>query len=201
MSAESSEHGQDHSELLYLYALQALPASEAAGVATQISACVECRQELETLRPVIDACASWPAEVLRPSPSLWERLARRIAGETGDEPLLPAPRQWAEPEWNEVAPGLACKVLATDLERDRISMLVRLAPGTDYPAHRHHGIEELYLLHGELVIDDATLRPGDYRRADPGTVDHRIWSKTGCACLLMTSLQDAILSPHPPQSA
>jgi hypothetical protein len=38
-------------------------------------------------------------------------------------------------------------------------MLVRLDPGTDYPGHRHAGVEELHLLHGILKIDERTLYP------------------------------------------
>ena len=30
-------------------------------------------------------------------------------------------------------------------------MLVRLAPGVDYPPHRHAAVEELHLLYGELL--------------------------------------------------
>jgi hypothetical protein len=41
----------------------------------------------------------------------------------------PPALQWSEPEWEQVAPGIECKLLATDAERDRVSMLVRLAPG------------------------------------------------------------------------
>ena len=89
------------------------------------------------------------------------------------KPVLPALQRWAEPEWKEVAPGISCKLLATDTERDRVSMLVRarssLAPGVDYPPHSHAGVEELHLLHGELMIDDRKLYPGDYNRAEPGT--------------------------------
>ena len=96
--------------------------------------------------------------MLRPSASLWGRLAERIAAETGGEPVLPATLQRsAEPEWKEVAPGISCKLLATDTERDRVSMLVRLAPGVDYPPHTHAGVEELHLLDGELWIDDRML--------------------------------------------
>ena len=70
------------------------------------------------------------ADVLRPSPSLWERLAVRIASEKGEEPLLSSPPQgWAEPEWTEAAPGISVKLLATDTHENRVSMLVRLAPG------------------------------------------------------------------------
>ena len=193
MSSRSRDHGQQHSELVHLFVLQALPSSEVSAVEAEISRCAECRQELEALRPVIDAFVSWPVDVLRPSPSLWERLAERIAPESAAEPVVPVPRQWAEPDWREVAPGLSCKVLATDTETDRVTLLVRLAAGTDYPPHRHGGLEELHLLHGELIVNDRKLYPGDYLRAEAGTSDHRVWSETGCTCVLVTSSRDAIL--------
>ena len=47
--------------------------------------------------------------------------------------------------------------------------------------------EELYLLHGELMIDDKELHPGDYNRAEAGSADQRVWSETGCTCVLLTS--------------
>jgi anti-sigma factor ChrR (cupin superfamily) len=131
-------------------------------------------------------------DVLSPSPSLQARLAQRIASETGAEPVLPATPQWREPEWEEVAPGISCKLLATDSEKHRVSMLVRLAPGVDYPPHTHAGVEELHLLDGELWIDDRKLRPGDYSRAEPGTADKRVWSETGCTCVLLTSTRDIL---------
>jgi anti-sigma factor ChrR (cupin superfamily) len=193
MSSPSSEHEREHSELVALYALQALPSREVPAVEALISACAECRREMQTLRPILDSFVAWPTDVLRPSASLRERLAERIAAETGGEALAPPPPRWTEPEWKEVAPGISCKLLATDAEKNRVSMLVRLAPGTDYPPHRHDGIEELHLLHGELIVDDKTFHPGDYRRAEPETVDHRIWSETGCTCVLVTSFHDIIL--------
>src|SRR5262249_39819228 len=131
------EHGEGHAETLFLYALRALPRTEVPGAEAQIAACAECRQELLTLRPVIDSLAAWPIDVLRPSTALWERVAQRIAAETGAQPVSPAADRWVEPEWEEVSPGISCKLLATDTERSRVSMLVRLGPGVDYPPHRH----------------------------------------------------------------
>jgi len=192
MSSGTGKHDQDHQELLYLYVLQALPSSEVPVVMAHISECAECRQEMETLRPIIGTFVAWPTDVLRPSASLWDRLARRIAVETGQEPLAPPPQRWAEPEWEEAAPGISCKLLATDTETDRVSMLVRLAPGAAYPAHRHAGSEELHLLHGELIVDDKKLYPGDYIRAEAGSVDSRVWSETGCTWVLLTSTRDVI---------
>jgi quercetin dioxygenase-like cupin family protein len=193
MSSGTGQHDQDHQDLLFLYVLRTLPVSEVAIALAQISACAECRQEMETLRPIIGAFAAWPTDVLRPSASLWDRFARRIAVETGQEPLVPAPRRWAEPAWEEAAPGISCKLLATDTEKQRVSMLVRLAPGTAYPSHQHADVEELYLLDGELWIDDRKLYPGDYNRAEAGSADQRVWSETGCTCVLLTSVEDVIL--------
>jgi anti-sigma factor ChrR (cupin superfamily) len=193
MSSASSEHDQGHVELLFLYALQALPSAEIPVVEARLAACMDCSQELETLRPVVDSFVSWPTDVLRPSTLLWERLSQRIAVETGREPLVAAPEGQAEPEWEEAGPGVFYKLLATDTETGRVSMLVKLAPGADYPPHRHAGVEELHLLHGELMVDDKKLYPGDYIRAEAGSVDRRVWSETGCTCVLMTSSQDVIL--------
>lgn len=130
-------------------------------------------------------------DVLRPSESLRGRLSQRIMAQTGTVDAS-SPRQWTEPEWEAVAPGISCKLLATDAEESRVSMLVRLAPGVDYPPHRHAGVEELHLLHGELLIDDRKLFPGDYNRAEPGSADKRVWSETGCTCVLITSTQDVL---------
>jgi anti-sigma factor ChrR (cupin superfamily) len=133
-----------------------------------------------------------PTDVLRPAASLQARLARRISEDTGGEPVLPAAGQWSEPQWEEVAPGISCKLLAADGEMHRVSMLVRLAPGADYPPHTHAGVEELHLLDGELWIDGRKLHPGDYNRAEPGTGDKRVWSETGCTCVLITSARDVL---------
>jgi anti-sigma factor ChrR (cupin superfamily) len=193
MNSKSGKHDQDHLDFVFLYALQALPSSEIPAAEARLSECADCRQEIETLRPIIGSFVSWPTDVLRPSPQLWGRLAQRIAKETGTAPVEPPSELPAKPEWEEAAPGILVKMLATDTEKNRVSMLVRLEPGTDYPPHRHDGVEELHLLHGELMIDEKKLYPGDYIRAEAGSVDHRVWSETGCTCVLLTSIKDEIL--------
>lgn len=192
MNLESGSHDQDHAELVVLHVLRALPRDEAADAEARISACAECRHELQTLRPVVSTFAAWPADVLRLSAPLWDRVAERIGVTPGGAPAGAAPARWAEPDWWEPAPGISCKLLATDTEKNVVSMLVRLAPGTDYPAHRHTGVEELHLLAGVLRVDDRTFQPGDYLRSEPGTVDHRVWSETGCTCFLLTSAEDVL---------
>jgi quercetin dioxygenase-like cupin family protein len=180
------------SELTSAYAAQALPASDVAAAEAHIAGCLHCQRELDALRPVVERFVSWPTDVLRPPTSLQARLAQRIATETGKEPVPPPAPQWREPDWEQVAPGIECKLLATDGARHRVSMLVRLAPGARYPAHTHAGVEELHLLDGELWIDGRKLLPGDYNYGPPGANDESVWSETGCTCVLVTSTRDIL---------
>jgi anti-sigma factor ChrR (cupin superfamily) len=157
-----------------------------------VASCQDCRRELESLRPVVDLFVAWPTDVLRPPTSLQARLAHRIA-EDAVKALVPPPMlQWREPDWEHVAAGIECKLLATDADRHRVSMLVRLAPGASYPPHTHAGVEELHLLEGELWIDERKLHPGDYNYGAPGAGDDRVWSETGCTCVLITSTKDVL---------
>jgi anti-sigma factor ChrR (cupin superfamily) len=190
MNADGKRCAQ--TELLSAYALHALAAHEAASMQAHLAACADCRAELAVLRPIVEGFTGWPTDLLRASPSLKDRLADRIAGETGSGRVAPPARQWQEPEWKQVAPGIECKLLARDEKRERISMVVRLAPGAEYPPHEHAGVEELHLLDGELWIDERKLYPGDYNRAEPGTGDKRVWSETGCTCVLITSTRDML---------
>ena len=179
-------------ELACAYSLQVAAIAEVPAIEAHIAVCGDCQRELASLRPVVDQLVSWPTDVLRPTTSLQARLAGRIAEETGKPPVLPAARQWSEPEWEQVASGIECKLLATDTERHRVSMLVRLAPGASYPAHTHADTEELHLLDGELWIDERKLFAGDYNYGAPGAGDDRVWTETGCTCLLITSTKDVL---------
>ena len=188
----------DQAEQVALLAIEALSPQERATLEEHVASCPSCREELEQLRAVTDALVYAPTDVLRPTAPLWERLTQRIAAEDGSSSQTQAPvealasRERLDPEWEAVAPGISCKLLATDTERGRVSMLVRLDPDTEYPPHTHAGLEELHLLEGELWINDRKLYPGDYSRAEPGTGDRRVWSETGCTCVLITSFRDVL---------
>jgi anti-sigma factor RsiW len=192
MSADSEQRRCERTELMPLYVLHALTPGETHLLEAHLTSCDECQRELESLRPAVEALRSAPAEILRPPDSVWGRLQERIGAAAPEEAGAPGLLAWREPEWEDVAPGISCKLLATDTEHDRVSMLVRLAPRTAYPPHRHAGVEELFLLDGELWLEDRKLCPGDYNRGAPGTADRRVYSETGCTCVLITSPSDVI---------
>ena len=183
----------ESADVTLAYALLLLSASEGVEAEAHITSCPDCQSELQSMRPVVDHFAFWPTDLLRPTASLQTRVALRIAEETGKKPVLPLASPWSEPDWKQVAPGIECKLLASDSERHRVSMLVRLAPGAKYPAHTHAGVEELHLLEGELWIDERKLFPGDYSYGAPGAQDENVWSETGCTCVLITSTKDVLI--------
>lgn len=195
MSSSSDNQRCDRRDLVASYALAALERSENELMKAHLPTCPECQQEYHALSSVTDTLSAWRAQTLPPLASSWKQLAERISTQPQQQVVVPAltnpsPQGWPEPRWKEVAPGVSCKLLSTDTDSDRVSMLVRLAPNTAYPAHRHAGAEELYLLEGELWIENHKLEPGDYNRAEAGTWHQRVWSEAGCMCLLITSPSD-----------
>lgn len=172
-------------DLVHLHALQALSSDQGKALDAHRAVCNVCARQLESLRPVLKQFIYWPRDVLRPPALLRARLVEQVGAD-------PDEMRWVEPPWEAVAPGISCKVLAADAERARVSLFVRLVPGGEYPPHTHAGNEELHLLHGELWIDERKIHAGDYNRAEPGTADKRVWSETGCACVLITSSRDIL---------
>ena len=193
MTTAPTPHGDEHLDEMFCLALRAIPAAEVTEAEARLRACADCQSAWPSIRATVETLAAWPTDVLRPATDLWARIAPRIGGDSGTEPPRVPSREAAKPEWEVAAPGIYVRILARDEARKRVSMLVRLDPKTSYPPHRHAGVEELHLLHGELIVDEKLLRPGDYIHAEAGSEDHRVYSETGCTCVLMTSTDDAIL--------
>jgi putative transcriptional regulator len=120
-----------------------------------------------------------------PSPAVREALLARIA--TPANHTVTA----ADGEWVETAvPGVRMKVLAIDRGRDRVTMLVKGEPGARYPAHRHSGPEECYVISGSVVVEGRLLRAGDFHHAE-GESDHaELWTEEGVEVLIVASASD-----------
>jgi quercetin dioxygenase-like cupin family protein len=86
--------------------------------------------------------------------------------------------------------GVRMKILAIDRERDRVTMLLRGEPGATYPAHRHTGPEECYVIRGSLIVEGQLLRAGDFHHAD-GASDHdALHTDEGVEVLLVAAASD-----------
>jgi anti-sigma factor ChrR (cupin superfamily) len=118
-----------------------------------------------------------------PPPHLFERIKAKIATRE-PKPTAPKTVRAGEGRWETIAPGVERKVLRFDKARQRVTFLVRGAPGARFPSHAHDDDEECYVLSGDLSFGPLTLRAGDYHLAVPG-VAHPVGTTAGGCMLLM----------------
>ena len=131
----------------------------------------------------VDVAASASGE--EPSPGVREALLARI-GTPSHHTITATDGEWVE----SGVPGVRVKILAIDRARDRVTMLLKAEPGARYPAHRHSGPEECYVISGSVVVEGRLLRAGDFHHAE-GDSDHaEMWTDDGVEALLVASASD-----------
>jgi anti-sigma factor ChrR (cupin superfamily) len=99
-----------------------------------------------------------------------------------------------EGEWQAMAPGVEAKVLNMDADRQRVTALVRMAPGSRYDDHRHTRTEELVVIEGSCYCGGKLLRKGDYHRAEAGSIHFNTYTDDGSLMLIITSVQNEMLT-------
>ncbi len=121
-----------------------------------------------------------------PGPDVAARMKGRLldrvrGGEANSETGLVTVREETG-EWIETGPGNSVKVLRSD--KETMSMIVRLEPGTTFPPHYHPADEETYVIEGETWVGDIHLVAGDYHHAPRGTTHGEVRTETGCVLLI-----------------
>ena len=114
------------------------------------------------------------------------RIFDRIASDKSEPQLVTVPGSGGD--WFEPVPGNTVKILRQDEES--MSILVRLEPGTVFPAHSHPADEETYVLEGKTRFGDIELEAGDYHLAPKGSHHGEVTTETGCLLLIRKSSQD-----------
>ena len=99
----------------------------------------------------------------------------------------------AELAWQPIASGVFLKPLFEDKARKYDTSLVRMEAGAHIPSHHHAAIEEVFLLAGDLQVENQVMRAGDYCRADFGTIHGETFTDDGCLFLLMTSPENPVI--------
>lgn len=137
---------------------------------------------------------------LEPPPGLKLQLLARLAGpgrtlpagffavRPGVSGVRSATTRWSPTP----LPGIEEKFLAHDDARGVTTRLLRFAPGTRYPKHRHAGTEEIFVLEGSLTINGLLLSAGDYCRSETGTEEEDTFSETGGMAIVISSDRDEI---------
>jgi anti-sigma factor ChrR (cupin superfamily) len=194
----------DPVELAALYAAGALPPEEAAAVESRLIAGDPVLAEELASYGVVLAALAEGSEPVAPDPGIRQRLLEKVGGlSSGDERQLPPSdlvrdsgleiliRRGELGGWRELGiPGVSECVLYHDPLRNIETKLIRAAPGVELPAHPHPGVEECYLLEGDLQTFGTNLHTGDYMRAPPGSHHPPSYTQNGCL-LLVWVIRDA----------
>ena len=129
---------------------------------------------------------------LEPPPQLKKRLFERIestAAPHPDPPTLGAVRS-EEGKWKPAGvPGVTYKKLYFDRPAGLVTKLVRMEPGTVYPAHRHSRTEQCLVLEGDLIHDDHAYHPGDFTWAQAGSIDPMLRTEHGNLLLIISGVE------------
>lgn len=199
----ATDHSPDEArERAALYALGALHDDEAREFEAHLTAgCVICTEEVRSFSAVTsDIGRSVPPQT--PHSSLRRRVLERIAADDRaaqqpvfclDGGLLFA--RAAQLPWQPGrTPAIEKKVLFRDPQRGYATWLVRMAPGSIYPAHRHSDVEELYLLEGDLLVSGVLMQAGDYCHAERGSEHRDVSTRDGCLFLALTSEHNELIA-------
>ena len=148
---------------------------------------------------------AFAVDPIDPPPELKSRLLSRLAGPGRARPaghfdVRPGVSgvHSARARWIPTPlPGIEEKFLAHDDDRGFTTRLLRFAPGTRYPRHRHAGTEEIFVLEGSLTINGQLLSAGDYCRSEAGTEELDTFSDEGGMAIVISSDRDEIRAGAP----
>ena len=208
MTAPNMPPDDDLADRAAAYICGALPEDDCRRLEAEARRNPALRDELSRLRRVTDALlAQSPA--MAPAPEVRDRLMARLSAAAPSRASAPSQpwKSWgqsptasnggavffaADAAFEPTAyPGVEVRRLFVDRAADRTSMVVRMAPGSSYPAHRHGGFEECFVLEGTLKVGaDLVMRQGDYQAQTNGSVHELQSTDDGCLLLISSSLGD-----------
>ncbi len=99
-------------------------------------------------------------------------------------------------KWESVGiPKVEVATLYHDTAKREKTGLLRAEPDMHYPAHHHGGVEEIYMLSGDLTLEGVTYYAGDYIRSAAGSDHAAAYSAEGCMFFFRSSLDDRYPRP------
>jgi predicted ChrR family anti-sigma factor len=82
--------------------------------------------------------------------------------------------------------GVRMRTLLADRKANRRTILLDMAAGSELPDHSHAGIEEVFMIRGDLSIAGEVLREGDYIRVERGANHGVPRTESGCVCIVIS---------------
>jgi putative transcriptional regulator len=186
---------------LAAFASGTLDEARAVVVASHLSLCPHCRSEqgrFETLGGALLEAASSVAL----SKGAVERTLQRaqtepdrselVSARLNDEPSLPPPlAHYALGAWRRIGGGVQFRAVDVPFDGYTRVFMLRAAPGTRLPRHRHTGTEWTCVFEGAFRHDLGRFGPGDFDEADERH-EHNPVVEDDSTCICVVALEGSI---------
>lgn len=187
---------EEITERAALYALGQLTPEDSLAFERHLAQ--KCEVCIAELRAFEEVCAQLALSVPEAEPSIHvrESLMGKLSQTKQSGLVQPFTEQSApaqtltvyagEGEWKELSEGVFVKQLYADEKKGTITSLFKLLPGAHVHAHKHLGVEECLVLEGDFHVNELILGPGDYHRAEEGSVHQHLYSEKGNLLLIIS---------------
>jgi ChrR Cupin-like domain len=204
-SSESADPASyDFGDLAPLYALDQVTAAERQWVEQQIHDRPKLTAELAQYESAFTALpygiASLPSvdQMATIKGKLFDRLDLALPKPEDNPPAVPASSSvpfFAQRsdalQWRKTGiPKVEIATLYRDRAKRAQTGLLRAEPDMHYPPHHHGGVEEIYMLSGDLTLEGVTYYTGDYIRSAAESDHAAAYSAGGCMFFFRSSLDD-----------
>ncbi|MEL6111042.1 MAG: cupin domain-containing protein [Planctomycetota bacterium] len=199
MNGDEMKSHETTDQRVALYVAGAMTPEEQREFENQLESDSELRSAVRSFDSACDALIDQVAPV-RPDESqlqdilsqIEQRDSPRVSGNDSQAPII---QRRSEAQWEPTGvPGVTMRMLHRDLERKRMTLLMKLEAGATYPAHAHEQDEECLVFEGDLDFGEYQLEAGDYLRMKAGSEHGEIRSRGGCICLVTAALPDSMVA-------
>jgi putative transcriptional regulator len=170
-------------------------------VATHVSLCARCRGAVRAFEHVGGKLLD-DVEPAAMSEGALERAMAQL-GPQETKPFVSAPRpasagdfpeplsQYALGSWRWIGRGVQWRAVDVRSEEGGRVFMLKAAPGTRLPRHKHTGTEWTCVFEGAFRHDLGRYGPGDFDEADE-SVEHNPVVEDGVACICLVAMQGNI---------
>lgn len=179
-------------DLASAYSLGALEPAETLAFEKHLAGgCHVCRAELEGFGATVSALGLGATEQ-EPPRETRSKLLLMLDGDHLRTDAISSHAEFlsirgGEGDWVEMGEGVLIKRLFVDSASGLATSLVKMRPGTSLPRHRHRGVEQFFVIEGDCRVHGEELGPGDYHRAETGSVHESTYTVNGTMLLLIAS--------------
>jgi quercetin dioxygenase-like cupin family protein len=147
-------------------------------------------KDLNELERTVSALA-FLAEPIAPSSSVKDNLFAQINADSKNKSSSSEISQKVtvradEGSWIKFEKGVQIKLLFSDPANQTVTTLLRMRPGSVIPRHKHIGVEQCYVISGDMVVGDTQYTAGDFFVAMPDTIHETITSANGGVILIVS---------------